>query len=90
MNTSMKTHIDKYKSTDLETATILLTSGFTDFDIYEIGPKHFEFQFNRTTGLDRILEAYHKQQLTLPAFALLANWKFLKTRINERKCQSTF
>lgn len=82
--------ITTYRTTCLETSSILVTSGFTDFDIYEIGPKHFEFHFNRDAGLDRILETYHRQQLMLPAHALLANLKFLKTRINERKCQSTF
>lgn len=88
--TLMKTSAAKYITTDLETCVLLVTSGFTDFDMYEVDSKHFEFHFDRAEGLDRILEAYHRQQLNLPVHTIFANLKFLKTRINERKCQSSF
>jgi hypothetical protein len=76
-----------YTSHCINTSSVLITSGFSLAGMEEVEPGRFTFIFERDEEgrLDEILKLYHSQSLSLPAHALLANFKFLKTQLNEKK-----
>lgn len=70
----------------LNTATVLVTAGFPLLSIEkgDFGDPRLKFLFQEEPRLRSILEKYTRQELNLPAHQLLANLRFLKTRLNER------
>jgi len=74
-----------YQTTCIETSAVLITSNIPLFSMEQIAPRRYEFVFERDGDrLDKVLEMYHRQQLSLPAYPLLANLKFLKTQVKNR------
>ena len=73
----------EYRSHDFHTGVVLLTAGviLKRMEPSEKGRVFFVFEGGDRTKA--ILSSYTRQELNLPAHALLFNLKFLKTRITE-------
>ena len=73
----------EYKSHDFHTGVVLLTAGVPMKRMEPSGKGRVLFVFDGGRRTEEILDSYLKQTLVLPAHKLLANLKFLKTRITE-------
>ena len=76
---------NEYQTTCLNTATVLVTAGFSLLSIEkgQPGDPRLRFHFNDEPRLHSVLDRYTRQELNLPAHTVLSNLRFLKTRINE-------
>jgi hypothetical protein len=68
---------------DFHAAVVMVTAGIPIKRLEGEGNKRVRFVFDRDERVSKILDSYLKQTLVLPAHKLLANLKFLKTRITE-------
>lgn len=71
----------KFITYDLGLASVLITLGYTLWDIDKTNPQKSQFIFSRDEHLDKMVNQYWDNTLTLPARSLLENQKMLKNRL---------
>ncbi|MBT5016811.1 hypothetical protein HOM98_04980 [Candidatus Peregrinibacteria bacterium] len=72
-----------YKTQCLETAAAIMTAGAKLVCLEKIQGRKSLFVFKKNDRLEKILSLHTSQQLNLPSHLILANLKFLKTRVKE-------
>lgn len=66
---------------DIGLAASLVTLGYTLWDVDKTNLKKSQFIFNRDEHIDKMINNYWDDKLTLPARSLLDNQKMLKNRL---------
>lgn len=70
-----------YATYDLGCATALVTADFTLLALDKINPRKVQFIFRREVGIEKIVDDYWADRLTIKARAFFDNTKMLKNRI---------
>jgi hypothetical protein len=79
----MKNNKTIYKTRCLETAAAAMTAGGELICLESTTDRKSLFVFKKNKRLEEILRMHTQQRLNLPSHLLLANLKFLKTRVKE-------
>ncbi len=70
-----------YSTYDLGSAASLVTAGFTLLTLDKINPHKVQFIFSREAGIEKIVDDYWADRLTIKARTFFDNTKMLKNRI---------
>ena len=72
---------EEFITYDIGLAAALVTLGYALWDIDKSNPKKSQFIFKRDEHIDKMVNQYWDDKLTLPARSLLDNLKMLKNRL---------
>lgn len=72
---------EQFITYDIGLASALVTLGYTLWDVDKSNPKKSQFIFRRDEHIDKMINQYWDDKLTLPARSLLDNQKMLKNRL---------
>ncbi len=72
---------DKFSTSDLGLATVLLTLGHKLLELDKSNVKRVRFVFEREENTEKVMSDYFNDKIKLPAQTLLNNHKNLKNRI---------
>jgi len=71
----------KFLTYDLGLAAALTTLGYSLYDIDRVEPKKSQFIFNRDEHIDKMVNDYWDDKLTLPVRSFYDSLKMLKNRL---------
>lgn len=72
---------EQFITYDIGLASALVTLGYTLVDVDKTNPRKSQFIFHRDEQIDKIVNKYWDNTLTLPARSLIDNLKMLKNRL---------
>jgi hypothetical protein len=72
---------EQFITFDIGLAAALVTLGYTLFDVDKTNPKKSQFIFKRDEQIDKMVNKYWDNTLTLHARSLVDNLKMLKNRL---------
>lgn len=72
---------DQFITYDIGLASALFTLGYNLYDVDKTNPQKSKFIFKRDNQIDKVVQNYWDNKLTLPARSLLDNQKMLKNRL---------
>jgi len=78
---SSDNYMDFYSTFDLGCSAALVSSGFALVSLEKSNPKKVQFLFRRKLGIEKIVDEYWADQLTVKARSFFDNTKMLKNRI---------
>lgn len=80
-NTDTLNAKEQFITYDIGLASALFTLGYNLFDVDKTNPQKSKFIFKRDNQIDKMIQRYWDNKLTLPARSLLDNQKMLKNRL---------
>ena len=72
---------DQFITYDIGLASVLVSLGYTLWDIDKSTPKKSQFIFKRDEHIDQMVDEYWDGSLSVPARGLFDNMKMLKNRL---------
>ncbi len=72
---------EQFITYDIGLASALITLGYTLWDVDKSNPKKSQFIFRRDEHIEKMINQYWDDKLTLPARSLIDNLKMLKNRL---------